>query len=427
MFAELFLGTPVTKLSDIYSTLGCAHSLQPVPGDDFLPPSIPALSTRGFAIWQTIQLLLDPEEHVHYLQNAVKKFSLRDPETGEPFPREIPAEAFPRSPDVETERWHNEAFARKNAEKKREEAEKLSTTTTAGVQVLESEDDWGYRPRRKQRHHHTPYEEPEPFSRSAPGSGHEGRSSLRHSSKRGHKHHHSYSHPVPEVYPAVIAVETPVTSDYDEDELYAGEQAYSSRNHSRGHSQSRTRHPSSRSRSRHASREYLREYVYSNGDTVQIDPYTLPVEPPATYIRPSETYLHAYHSNPNLQYQNPTLSDDDPRSRFLRHRSNSPVTRAPLGGGSGTSSRVHRAPYVEDEYEIPPPTMDSYYRDDVIASQEAELAEAERRRKKEARSVEKEHDRRRRRERELQDHAYVQPHRSETWGGGYDTGRVYYA
>ncbi|KAF8540459.1 hypothetical protein BDD12DRAFT_734590, partial [Trichophaea hybrida] len=109
---ELFLGTPVTKLSDIYSTLGCAHSLQPVPGDDFLPPSIPALSTRGFAIWQTIQLLLDPEEHVHYLQNAVKKFPLRDPETGEPFPREIPAEAFPRTPDVETERWHDAAFER---------------------------------------------------------------------------------------------------------------------------------------------------------------------------------------------------------------------------------------------------------------------------------------------------------------------------
>ncbi|RPA95142.1 hypothetical protein L873DRAFT_1699005 [Choiromyces venosus 120613-1] len=111
---ELFLGTPPEKLSGIYTTLGCNHTLQPIPDDDFVPPSIPALTPRGFAIWQTIQLLLDPEEHVPYLQEAVRKFQLANPETGELFPKSIPNEAFPSKPDEETVKWHDDMFEKKS-------------------------------------------------------------------------------------------------------------------------------------------------------------------------------------------------------------------------------------------------------------------------------------------------------------------------
>jgi len=113
-FTELFLGTPPEKLSGIYTTLGCNHTLQPIPDDDFVPPSIPALTPRGFAIWQTIQLLLDPEEHVPYLQEAVRKFQLANPETGEPFPKSIPGGAFPSKPDQETVKWHDAMFEKKS-------------------------------------------------------------------------------------------------------------------------------------------------------------------------------------------------------------------------------------------------------------------------------------------------------------------------
>jgi len=113
-FTELFLGTPPEKLSGIYTTLGCNHTLQPIPDDDFVPPSIPALTPRGFAIWQTIQLLLDPEEHVPYLQEAVKKFQLANPETRESFPKSIPGEAFPSKPDEETVKWHDAMFEKKS-------------------------------------------------------------------------------------------------------------------------------------------------------------------------------------------------------------------------------------------------------------------------------------------------------------------------
>jgi hypothetical protein len=400
---ELFLGTPVTKLSDIYTTLGCAHSLQPVPDDDFIPPSIPALTTRGFAIWQTIQLLLDPEEHVPYIQNAVKMFSLRDPETGELFPKEIPAEAFPMYPDQVTERWHDEAFARKNAEKKKKETEekvKTPHTVVTDVPIVESEEeDWAYRPRRKHRHRHTAYEEPVVYSRSAPGNGAE-RSSQRHGGSRSHKHHHSYSHP--EAYGAGLVVETPVTSDIDED-VYAPRRT-------RHMSNSRTSRPGhSSSRSRHPSREYLRSsgggYTYGSGGVVDaatvpiavpIDPYAqLTVEPTATatYIRPSESHLHGYHSVPSMHYHTPTpqATEDDLRSRFLRHRSSSPPSRAPLGGGG--RPRV----YVENEYESP---GEQYYPDDDL------IAEEVRRREKEER----------RRRRKEEERAYIHAHAPDGWG-----------
>lgn len=401
--------------------MGCAHSLQPVPGDDFIPPSIPALSQRGFACWQTIQLLLDPEEHVPYIQEAVRNFMLRDPETGEPFPREIPAEAFPRYTDVETERWHNEAFALKNAEKKKRELEERAKAAvqpepaniSTGIPIESEEEDWAYRPRRKHRHRHTAYEEPLDYSRSAPAAhdhhDHHGRSAYR-SSGRGHRHHHSYSHP--EAYGHTV-VETPVTSDIEED-LYASR-------HSRRTSHSRSQHrhgfsSQSHSRSRQPSREYLKAgYVYTpDRDPVVIDPYVpiaTTLEPPATYIRPSESHLHAFHSVPGMHYHSPTPqpTEDDLRSRFLRHRSCSPVSRAPLGALPNTGKSRSRV-YVENEYEQPPhPHADQYYADDdVLAAQEEERRREKDDEKRRRRRREKEREKER--EHERKEHAYIHAH-----------------
>lgn len=55
--------------------------------------------------WQTIQILLDPDEHVSYLQNAVERWDIFSP-NGTVFPKSIPREAFPAEPDPEMIQWH---------------------------------------------------------------------------------------------------------------------------------------------------------------------------------------------------------------------------------------------------------------------------------------------------------------------------------
>ncbi|KAL4930491.1 major facilitator superfamily domain-containing protein [Aspergillus undulatus] len=100
----LFLDTKPSALSFIYQRLGCFHSIQPS-ADPYKPPSIPALQPHGFVRWQTIQLLLDPDEHVSYLQNAVERWDIFSP-NGTLFPKTIPREAFPAEPDPEMIQWH---------------------------------------------------------------------------------------------------------------------------------------------------------------------------------------------------------------------------------------------------------------------------------------------------------------------------------
>ena len=56
--------------------------------------------------WQTIQLLLDPDEHVAYLQQALKRFDVVNPAASEVFPKALPREAFPAVPDEEMTKWH---------------------------------------------------------------------------------------------------------------------------------------------------------------------------------------------------------------------------------------------------------------------------------------------------------------------------------
>ncbi|KKZ61250.1 hypothetical protein EMCG_04123 [[Emmonsia] crescens] len=102
---NIFLHTPHKSLSFIYQSLGCFHTLQPT-SDPFKPPTIPALRPHGFVRWQTIQLLLCPDEHIVFLQKAVKKFDIVNPSGGCIFPKVIPRDSFPSKPDPEMVKWH---------------------------------------------------------------------------------------------------------------------------------------------------------------------------------------------------------------------------------------------------------------------------------------------------------------------------------
>jgi hypothetical protein len=107
---------PHFSISYIYQSIGCQHSLEPTK-DDFAAPSIPALTLRGFVRWQSIETLLGPEEHVPFLQTAVRNFAIKNPDTGEPFPVDLPSESLPQKADPLIERWHNHC-----AEKLRQQA-----------------------------------------------------------------------------------------------------------------------------------------------------------------------------------------------------------------------------------------------------------------------------------------------------------------
>ncbi|KAA8574886.1 hypothetical protein EYC84_004127 [Monilinia fructicola] len=104
-YDSLFVETTHPSISWIYASIGCQHALNPTK-DDFAPPSIPCLTVRGFVRWQSIEVLLGPEEHVSFIQTAVRDFEIKHPDTGERFPTELPKEAFPLVPDPEIEKWH---------------------------------------------------------------------------------------------------------------------------------------------------------------------------------------------------------------------------------------------------------------------------------------------------------------------------------
>jgi len=78
----------------------------------FAPPSIPALTAKGFVQWQTIQILLEPQTQVPVLQYAVANWGLKHPDTGVLFPADLPKDAFPSETDPDTERWHQECQER---------------------------------------------------------------------------------------------------------------------------------------------------------------------------------------------------------------------------------------------------------------------------------------------------------------------------
>lgn len=57
--------------------------------------------------WQTIQLLLEPEDHGYFLQEAVRRFELTNPVSGALFPSILPKESLPCQPDTEMVGWYN--------------------------------------------------------------------------------------------------------------------------------------------------------------------------------------------------------------------------------------------------------------------------------------------------------------------------------
>lgn len=101
---ELFVNGPHESISYIWQVFGCRHTLEPT-DNDFEPPSIPALTPKGFVRWESIQILLAPDEHVPFIIHAVKNWHLTNPDTGEPFPEDISASSFPSEPDPEISVW----------------------------------------------------------------------------------------------------------------------------------------------------------------------------------------------------------------------------------------------------------------------------------------------------------------------------------
>lgn len=104
-FTELFVNAPHESISYIWQVFGCQHTLQPT-GNDFEPPSIPALTLKGFVRWESIQILLAPEEHVPFVLHAVQNWHLKNPDTAELFPPDLSPTAFPSEPDPEITAWH---------------------------------------------------------------------------------------------------------------------------------------------------------------------------------------------------------------------------------------------------------------------------------------------------------------------------------
>ena len=107
----LFIEMGSQSISFIYQVQGCQHVLVQ-PKNDTDPPSIPALTIKGFVRWQSIQILLEPQTHVPIMQFAVRNWALKNPDDGTPFPTNLPKEAFPLKTDADCDRWHQNCAVR---------------------------------------------------------------------------------------------------------------------------------------------------------------------------------------------------------------------------------------------------------------------------------------------------------------------------
>ncbi|KAI5236755.1 hypothetical protein E4T43_08437 [Aureobasidium subglaciale] len=122
-YDPLFLSTPPSTIAFIYKNLGCLHSLQPLPNlcDRYADPVVPALKVEGWIMWQTVQLLLGPDEHSDFLRLAVQKWDIKNPDTGELFPKILPRNCFPPHPDASMVEWYEGMSSRLRREAEEQE------------------------------------------------------------------------------------------------------------------------------------------------------------------------------------------------------------------------------------------------------------------------------------------------------------------
>ena len=126
-----------SSLAYIYKSIGALHSLQPGPQNDgYSSPNIPALKPKGFVTWQTIQLLLEPEIHVPYLQKAVQQWDIIDPREKKPFPKVLPRAAFPERPNAEMVAWYDNVSRRLEQEAQERERRQRETHKRNGDPVV---------------------------------------------------------------------------------------------------------------------------------------------------------------------------------------------------------------------------------------------------------------------------------------------------
>ncbi|KAF2720851.1 hypothetical protein K431DRAFT_248186 [Polychaeton citri CBS 116435] len=147
-YDQLFLGTPSASLAFIYKSLGCLHSLQPLTySTTFTDPTVPSLKTEGWIMWQTVQILLAPDEHSIFLMDAVQHWDVFDPITGEMYPKILPRACFPLEPDKHMVAWYEGVSERLRSEAEEEqrqrdvEAERAEVKRIRAQQRGESDDE----------------------------------------------------------------------------------------------------------------------------------------------------------------------------------------------------------------------------------------------------------------------------------------------
>lgn len=79
-------------------------------------------------MWQTIQLLLGPEEHAGFLRQAVQKWDIKDPSSGDVFPKILPRSCFPAAPDSHMVNWYEGVSQRLRREAEEEERMRITAT-----------------------------------------------------------------------------------------------------------------------------------------------------------------------------------------------------------------------------------------------------------------------------------------------------------
>lgn len=114
-YDSLFIQRDHTAISFMWQVTGCQHHLiQDIHAEkpDYAPPTVPALTSTGFSRWESLEILLGPEEHVPFIQYAVKNWNLKHPGTGEDFPSDLPSNVFPTEPDAAVDSWHKKCAAK---------------------------------------------------------------------------------------------------------------------------------------------------------------------------------------------------------------------------------------------------------------------------------------------------------------------------